>query len=172
MNQIKFRQFVFSISDYYERKKPTDDTLDLWFNEVHAIPDEPLEWMKVKIFKENETKPSNIPGTMWALYNAWLQANPHKKAFTEEKNCPDCESGWLALQKQVDGYKQPISFSAACGNCKQIPSAHYMTLQEAIADGYNRIDLKKYPEAGPRDIKKLADSVGMKMPDYAKRARG
>jgi hypothetical protein len=168
MNQIQFRQFVFDLSDYYERKRPQDSTLDLWFNEVHAIPEEPLEWMKVKIFKENDSKPSNIPATMWALYNAWLQANPHKRSFREEVNCPDCESGWLALEKEVDGYRQKISHSAACGKCKQIPSAHYMTLQEAISEDYNRKDLKTYPVNSDRNLKTLLDKIGTKIPSAPK----
>ena len=67
--------------DYFERKRPNDNTMDLWFDEVRNIPDEPLEWIKGKIFKENDNKPSNLPATMWALYNAWLQANPHKRAL-------------------------------------------------------------------------------------------
>ena len=51
MTPIQFRAFVFDLSDYYERKRPQDSTLDLWFDEVRNIPDEPLEWIKGKIFK-------------------------------------------------------------------------------------------------------------------------
>lgn len=159
MVQSKFVEFVTDVFDYFERKRPNDNTMDLWFDEVRNIPDEPLEWIKGKIFKENDNKPSNLPATMWALYNAWLQANPHKRAFTEEKDCPDCEGGWLVLQKRVNGYKQPISHSAPCGRCKQLPAAQYMTLFDALNAGYERMDLRKQPWDG-RTVKQMAASIG------------
>jgi|DEB3_MinimDraft_2_1074329.scaffolds.fasta_scaffold36897_1 hypothetical protein len=158
MVQSKFVEFVTDVFDYFERKRPNDNTMDLWFDEVRNIPDEPLEWIKGKIFKENDNKPSNLPATMWALYNAWLQANPHKRAFTEEKDCPDCEGGWLVLQKQIAGYRSPISHSAPCGRCRQIPAAKYMTLAEAIKAGYERTDLRSAPWDG-RSVKEMAQDI-------------
>jgi hypothetical protein len=169
MTWIEFTETIRTVCTYYERKIPNDNAIELWHERVKTIPRESLDWIKRKIFEENDTFPKNLPTVMWSLYNAWLTAHPEKRAFKESVFCPDCEGGWLALQKQVDGYRQPISFSAPCGKCRQIPSAHYMTLFQAIEQGYERIELKKYPEAGPRDIKKLAESVGMKMPDYARR---
>ena len=159
MVQFQFVSFVQDLFDYYERKRPNDNTMDLWFDEVKNIPDECLPWIKQKIFKENENKPSNLPATMWALYNAWLQANPDKRAYREEKDCPDCEGGWLVLQKKIDGYKQPISHSAACGRCKQIPSANYMALQEAVSKGFNRANLKTSPWDG-RSVRQMVSNIG------------
>lgn len=164
MTQIQFRSFVFDVADYYERKRPQDSTLDLWFDEVRNIPEECLEWVKVKIFKENDNKPSNLPGTMWALYNAWLQANPHKRAFTEEKDCPDCEGGWLVLHKWLDQYGRNIEHSAACGRCKQIPNAYYMTLEEAERKGYKRTDLKTLSWDG-RTFTRMAADIVKPMPE-------
>jgi len=163
MVQARFLDFVTDVFDYFERKRPNDNTMDLWFDEVRNIPDEALEWIKSRIFKENDNKPSNLPATMWALYNAWLQANPHKRAFTEEKDCPDCEGGWLVLQKRIDGYKQPISHSAPCGRCKQIPNAYYLTLEEAERKGYKRTDLRASPWDG-KSVKQVADAIGKPVP--------
>ena len=164
MNQIQFRQFVYDLSDYYERKRPQDSTLDLWFDEVRNIPDDPLEWIKTKIFKENDTKPSNIPATMWALYNAWLQAHPEKRAYKESVDCPDCEEGWLVLKKTVKGYRQPISHSAPCGRCKQIPAAKYYTLDDAHKAGYERIDLKTFAWDGSTISDMISDITRREVP--------
>ncbi len=165
MVQAAFVSFVTDIFAYYQRERPKDNTMDLWFDEVRRIPDESLDWISSKIFKESERLPTNLPAMTWALYNAWLAAHPEKRAFKEAVNCPDCEGGWLALQKKVDGYRQPISHSAPCGKCRQIPAAKYMTLFQAREQGYERIELTKWPETGPRDIKELADRVGQKMPE-------
>jgi len=163
MVQVRFLDFVTDVFDYFERKRPNDNTMDLWFDEVRNIPDEALEWIKSRIFKENDNKPSNLPATMWALYNAWLQANPHKRAFTEEKDCPDCEGGWLVLQKTIAGYNQPISHSVPCGRCRQIAAVKYLTLAEAIKAGYERTNLKSSPWDG-RSAREMADSIGKPVP--------
>lgn len=141
MVQVRFLDFVTDVFDYFERKRPNDNTMDLWFDEVRNIPDEALEWIKSRIFKENDNKPSNLPATMWALYNAWLQANPDKRAHRESVNCPDCEGGWLVLQKRLPMYAIPITHSAPCGRCKQIPAAQYMTLFQAKEKGFERVNL-------------------------------
>lgn len=164
MTPIQFRAFVFDLSDYYERKRPQDSTLDLWFDEVRNIPDEPLEWIKTKIFKENDSKPSNIPATMWALYNAWLAAHPEKRARRDNVDCPDCEGGWLVLQKWVEGYRQPISHSAPCGRCKQIPAAEYMTLFQAREKGFERVNLFDL-NAPKRTVKEMIASIGRPVPE-------
>lgn len=169
MTFIEFTGTIRTVCSYYERKSPNDNALELWFERVKNVPFESLAWIERKMFEENDAFPRNLPSVYWALYNAWLAAHPEKRAFKEAVKCPECEGGWLALQKRVDGYKQPISFSAPCGKCRQIPSAHYMTLFQALEQGYERIDLKKYPDNGNRSIKAMVEAVGMKMPDYAKR---
>ena len=163
MVQMRFIEFVTDIFDYFERKRPNDNTMDLWFDEVRNIPDECLEWVKGKIFKENDNKPSNLPATMWALYNAWLQANPDKRAHREAVNCPDCEGGWLVLQKRLPMYAIPISHSAPCGRCKQIPAAQYMTLFQAKEKGFERVNLFDH-NAPKRTVKEMIASIGRHVP--------
>jgi len=150
MVQARFVEFVTDVFAYYQREKPKDRTMDLWFDEVRNIPDECLEWVLSKVFKESDRLPSNLPATMWALYNAWLQAHPEKRAHRDIIDCPDCEGGWLVLQKIVENkfgkpmYEHAIpTFTAPCGRCKQVPSKHYATLSEALAEGYERVDLRR-----------------------------
>jgi len=164
MVQVRFLDFVTDVFDYFERKRPNDNTMDLWFDEVRNIPDEALEWIKSRIFKENDNKPSNLPATMWALYNAWLQANPDKRAHRESVDCPDCEGGWLCLTRPVRGYKVPPTFSAPCGRCRQVRAGKYMTLSEAFAEGFKRQNLGAHTNAGARNVKTLAAQVGKEIP--------
>jgi hypothetical protein len=164
MVQSKFVEFVTDVFDYFERKRPNDNTMDLWFDEVRNIPDEPLEWIKGKIFKENDNKPSNLPATMWALYNAWLQANPHKRAFTEEKDCPDCEGGWLVLEKDQDPYRTPISATAPCGRCRQLRMPKYLRLEDAMLAGFRRKNLTTEYAVRRRPVRELAASIGRNVP--------
>lgn len=163
MVELRFNDFVTEICAYYERKKPADKTLDLWFDRVRAIPDEALEYIRDAIFKENDSKPANLPSTMWALYMVWLDNHPEKKAPRIAYDCPDCEDGWLALEKDDPRYKTPLSYSAACGKCKQISSKHYMTLTRALELGYRRKNLVTDHGKGIHSVKQLVDGIGQKM---------
>jgi hypothetical protein len=159
MNLIEFQGSVKKICSYYERKIPNDNTLDLWFEKTKNIPLDSVSWIERKIFEENESYPKNLPSIMWALYSAWLAAHPEKRAFKNAVSCPDCEEGWLVLEKQ-ENYKQPTSYSAACGRCKQVSAGYYMTLEKALKAGYKRKDLKTYPGSVNKDLKSLIDRIG------------
>lgn len=164
MVQMRFIEFVTDVFDYFERKKPNDNTMDLWFDEVRNIPDECLEWVKSKIFKENDNKPSNLPATMWALYNAWLQAHPEKRARKESVDCPDCESGWLILEKDQDPYRTPISATAPCGRCRQLRMPKYLRLEDAMLAGFRRKNLTTEYAVRRRPVRELAASIGRNVP--------
>lgn len=138
-------------------------TIELWLQKVKGIPSEAIPWIQNKIMDECEAWPKNFTATLWSMYNAWLQAHPEKRAHRESVNCPDCEGGWLALQKKVDGYRQPISHAAPCGRCRQIPAAKYMTLFQAREQGYERVDLKTYPVHASPNLKALLDTIGKKV---------
>lgn len=156
MNKIEFSSFVETLSTYFGAKAPGMKAVDLWFDMVQNIPAEALPWIENKICQEQDTIPRNLPKAIRELFEAWLQAHPEKRAFTQEnRSCPDCEGGWLALCKPVDGYRLPLSFSAPCGRCKQVPSRHYLTLHQALADGYKRQKLYALSYAEARNVKDL-----------------
>jgi hypothetical protein len=164
MVREEFETFTVKLSAFYERKvRPMHGTLDLWFEKVRRIPAEALPWMENKIYEESEGWPRNLTSTMWALYHSWLQAHPEKRSFKRDQFCPDCEGGWLILEKQED-YRQPTSYSAPCGNCKQIPGRNYLTLHQALSNGFTRKDLTKH-QTTCRSLPELIESVGKTMPD-------
>lgn len=164
MVRTDLEAIVGNLGAFYERKaRPSAMTLELWMQKVKNIPTEAVPWIQDRIMDESEMWPRNFPQTLWAMYNAWIQANPDKRAYRESVDCPDCEGGWLSLQKELKAYRQPISHSAPCGRCRQIPAAKYMTLHEAISKGFRRIDLTTYPQHGNRNLKAMLDSIGRKM---------
>lgn len=159
MTWIEFTETIRTVCTYYERKIPSDNALELWHERVKNVPKESMEWIERKIFEENDTFPKNLPSVIWALYNAWLNAHPDKRAYQEEKQCPDCEGGWIVLTRIVTGYKQLISFSVPCGRCKQVGSAYYRTLEECIRAGYERNMLKDH-NAPKRTVKEMIRDIG------------
>lgn len=143
MTRFEFTNLIENLAAYYGAKTPGSRTTDLWFDLVQNIPAEALPWIERKICQDQDSLPRNLPKAIRELFEAWLNAHPEKRAFVQDRNCPDCEGGWLTLCKTVPGYEVPLSFSAPCGRCKQVPSKHYATLSEALAEGYERVDLRR-----------------------------
>lgn len=163
--------FVANLGAYYEKfKEPSTVTVDLWLKKVESIPYECLSWVHDKITSESEMFPKNLPMVMWALYHAWLDAHPDKRAHREHVDCPDCEAGWLTLQKVVTNkfglpmYRDAIpTFAWPCGKCRQIPSKQYRTLFQAMEEGFERVNLKSHT-AARRNLKEMVDSIGRPVP--------
>lgn len=167
MTLLEFQEFVRNICAYYERRIPNDHTLDLWYDRVRNIPYESVEWIKGRIF-EQDTFPKNYPVAIWQLYQAWLEAHPEKRAPDRTQySCPDCESGWLVLEKQLPQYSIPISYSAPCARCKQVKAANYMSLDDAVRNGYRRKDLVSEHTVQRQPIRELIESIGRPVPDPA-----
>lgn len=163
MVRTELEAIVGNLGAFYERKAaPSEMTLVLWLQKVKNIPSEAIPWIQSKIMDECESWPKNITAIMWAMYHAWLAAHPEKRAHLDHVDCPDCEGGWLAIRKRVEPYRQPISHSAPCGRCKQIPASQYMTMFQALESGYERIDLRTY-QAHTGELGRLIESIGKKM---------
>ncbi|NPV03844.1 MAG: hypothetical protein HPY67_03835 [Syntrophaceae bacterium] len=160
MTPIECHEMIKTVSAYYERKIPSDRTLDLWFERIRGIPGESIGWIQTRIFEQFEAFPKNLPSVIWELYNAWLDAHPEKRARKESVDCPDCEGGLLCLTRPVRGYRVPPTFSAPCGRCRQVRAAQYMTLAEALRQGYSRVNLHAVTTVKSRNIGELIRSIG------------
>jgi len=161
MTPLEFHEFVKTICSYYERKMPTDAALDLWQQRVGNIPSEPIDWIQAKIFDQFEAFPKNLPSVIWDLYNAWLNAYPDRRARKPNVSCPDCESGWLILERDHDPYTIPITATAPCASCRQISMAEssYMSLSDAERMGMRRKNLVSEHSIVRRSIHSLIDEV-------------
>jgi len=104
MTRFEFMALAESLAAYYSAKTPGSKTIDLWFDMVQNIPAEALPWIEQKIYQEHDLLPRNLPKAIRELFEAWLQANPEKRAHKESVDCPDCEGGWLCLTRPVRGY--------------------------------------------------------------------
>ena len=164
MTRFEFMALAESLAAYYGVKTPGSKTVDLWFDMVQNIPAEALPWIERKIYQDQDSLPRNLPKAIRELFEAWLQANPEKRAHKESVDCPDCEGGWLCLTRPVRGYKVPPTFSAPCGRCRQVRAGKYMTLSEAFAEGFKRQNLGAHTNAGARNVKTLAAQVGKEIP--------
>jgi integrase len=55
-----FHDFVRGLCFYYERRDPREEALDLWFQGVKHIPDEPVVWMSDQIRSRHDAFPRNL----------------------------------------------------------------------------------------------------------------
>ena len=75
-----FHDFVKGLCFYYERRDPREEALELWFQQVKHIPDEPVGWMSGQIRGRHESYPRNLPLVMRELWQQWLEDHPQRRA--------------------------------------------------------------------------------------------
>jgi hypothetical protein len=179
MNRFELSQFLTNLANYYERKTPSAGTTELWFSKVQRIPGESLKWIEDQIESSNELFPRNVPGTMWACFKTWQEANPDKVARRQDVFCGDgCDGGILYARKkkdEKDAGDNPVTYTYVfgCDRCKQGPIGYPRTrMFTLIADGYedNTIRLphgaayyKKIRDAKKAGIKAMMDNLTDKM---------
>ncbi len=130
-----FHDFVKGLCFYYERRDPREESLDLWFQGVKQIPDEPVDWMSEQIRSRHETFPKNLPLVMRELWQQWLEDHPQRRTSRNaEEECPDCDSDGL-----ISLFREGRSYLFRCGKCKRsnlngVPVAYLADLE---ARGYS-----------------------------------
>ena len=130
-----FHDFVKGLCFYYERRDPREEALDLWFQAVRHIPDEPVEWMSAQIRSRHETFPRNLPVVMRELWQQWLEDHPQRRSHRKsEEECPDCDGDGL-----ISLFRKGSSYLFRCGKCKRsnlngVPMAYFADLE---ARGYS-----------------------------------
>ncbi len=130
-----FHDFVKGLCFYYERRDPREETLDLWFQAVKHIPDEPVDWMSEQIRGRHDAFPRNLPLVMRELWQQWLDDHPQRRTSRNvAEACPDCDGdGLLSL------FRKGSSYVFRCGRCKRsnlngVPVAYLADLE---ARGYS-----------------------------------
>jgi len=110
-----FHDFVKGLCFYYERRDPREETLDLWFQGVKHVPDEPVDWMSDQIRSRHETFPRNLPLVMRELWQQWLEDHPQRRACRDTgEECPDCDgTGLISL------FRKGSRYLFRCGRCKR-----------------------------------------------------
>jgi hypothetical protein len=129
-----FHDFVKGLCFYYERRDPREEALDLWFQQVKHIPDEPVDWMSEQIRSRHELYPRNLPLVMREPWHQWLEVHPQWRVRgTGGEDCPDCdETGVISI------YRKGSRYLFRCSRCKRsnlngVPAAFLADLE---AHGY------------------------------------
>jgi hypothetical protein len=118
MVSYEFNGLVGKLCAFYERKKPNDTTMDLWFDVVEKIPSNELEAIFDRIIKDHDTFPKNLTGAMWANHYELAAQNRLSTIEKVYDPCPECNQGLLHLQKKNDaGIYSRYVFR--CDTCKQ-----------------------------------------------------
>jgi hypothetical protein len=112
MEKAAFTRWLNQALTHFERKEPSDATVDLWFQAVKDIPAKALPWLYQELISL-EAFPRNLPGFMRAKIKEWLAANPQGQA---KGNC-ECHKGvWeVAFWRQDLG--EWAIFTVLCGPC-------------------------------------------------------
>jgi hypothetical protein len=130
-----FHAFVKGLCFYYERRDPREEALDLWFQAVKHIPDEPMDWISEQIRSRHEAFPKNLPLVMRELWQQWLDDHPHRRTNRNAgEECPDCDGHGL-----ISLFRKGCRYLFRCGRCKRsnlngVPVAFLANLE---ARGYS-----------------------------------
>ncbi len=141
MDKSAFGEFLTSLCHYYERKEPRKETLDLWFQEVKHLPEEPLDWIREQICQRQEGFPRNLPANMRELWQRWREEHPRKQARPDtDTNCRDCEGSGL-----ITGYRDGNAYAFRCGRCRQstLHGIPFATGLDLLAQGYALTEERK-----------------------------
>jgi len=139
MTLDEFTGIVTELSDFYERKQPKINTIDLWYQSIKRIPGEPVKWIARHIEDNYESFPKNIVSALWGGYTEWQQANPDKMAKESFFDCPDCSEGLIFARKTKNNISYKYVFR--CIKCKQSKCRSYpeSSAAELKDNGYNII---------------------------------
>ena len=153
-----FNSLITELCDYYEHREPKPGTKELWFEKLKSIPKEALPWIIKKICSENEAFPKNPPAMVAALFFAWRETHPDKKAHDIVVECPDCDDGTLVAWK-IGSCGHPTSNLFRCGRCRQNGTQAWTIARrsELIAQGYEVGDKDKPGQRG--SLKQLVEKV-------------
>ena len=92
MQRPNFIAMVRKLCDYYERKPPSANAVDLWLSKVERYPDECIPWMVRTITDRFERFPANPPNVLKAFWEEWLREHPEK--FAHGDAVMRCSDPW------------------------------------------------------------------------------
>jgi hypothetical protein len=140
MTLDEFTGIVTELSDFYERKQPKINTIDLWYRSIKRIPSEPVKWIARHIEDNYESFPKNIVSALWGGYAEWQQAHPDKAARESFFHCADCSEG-LIFASKINQNNTKYKYVFRCIKCKQNHMAAYPEIvrAELISQGYTII---------------------------------
>lgn len=127
MTRESLVDFIVKLSRIFERRVPSDEVMDIWYQELEFINELELQVIYIRIKKE-ESWPRNFPEKVKAIYRAIRPTD----SWVTPSGCYQCQNGILNMVK--DGG----SYAFRCANCltdprEAIPKARK---SELLAEGY------------------------------------
>jgi len=117
MIESEFKVFIKGICNYFERKRPQDDTLELWFDCVKWIKSDSLDFIQKKIQNNNDTFPKNLPNAIISAYHVFMDSRLNAEEDQVYVECPHCLEGFIYTTKKAWGMNYHFTFR--CGVCRQ-----------------------------------------------------
>ena len=114
MVKADFARWLKQALAYFERKEPSDATVDLWYERVRDIPAQALPRIYQDL-TEQEAFPRNLPAFMWARSQEWLSANPRFRRLPDG-NC-ECHRGFFDVAFWRPELAEWAVFTFPCGLC-------------------------------------------------------
>jgi hypothetical protein len=139
VKNLELFEFVRKLCLYFERKLPSNETIEQWFPEVEHIPAESLEWIYMNL-RANDSFPRNLPAAMKQAWSAWWQAHPEKRAKGKELGCDNCHLGYLHVSffDKTMGHWYDTTFKCAFCRPKYPMAMATATVEDLAGRGYCR----------------------------------
>jgi hypothetical protein len=139
VKSLELYEFVRKLCLYFERRPPSNETIEQWYPEVEHIPSEPLDWIAVQI-KHGDAFPRNLPEAMRLAWSDWWQAHPEKRAKEKELGCENCHLGYLYVSyfDQTMGQWYDTTFRCAYCRPKYPMAMATATVEDLAGRGYCR----------------------------------
>lgn len=159
----EFGDTIKELCIYYERKKPTDASMDAWYKKVCRIENEAIPWIIDKIEDQINSFPQNIPATLLKYWDEWITSNRSNPIHDKSSNsCPECNGGLIHAYKIINNVRCMYVF--ACDTCKQCKFTAFPLKRknQIIQSGYKLVDFMgdvKKQKLKWR-LNKIIDSVG------------
>lgn len=154
---------VRNLCTYFERKvTPTPQAIDMWFDRVKKIPDEPVDWIVSRVKELQESFPKNLPNMLWELYREWLASRPEKQEH-RHVDCDKCNGDGYVFALRFDDSGRHYEYGFRCPACDQsrdngIP---YWSMT-MISDGYRPLEDQKKPVTR-QTIREMLAGIGKPM---------
>lgn len=107
-----FARWLKRALSYFDRKEPSDDTVNLWFEEVKDLPAEALPYA-YQALTELDSFPRNLPGFLRAKTREWLGSRPRRN----QGDC-GCHSGAWEVAFFRRELQEWAIFRIPCGICR------------------------------------------------------
>jgi hypothetical protein len=163
MTPSVFSAALETLCDYYERKHPRRETVELWHGKVRGIKDEAINTILSHIQENHDGFPKNLPMLMLALYRDWAAGNPG--GSKKEVMCPDCNGGIVTLTKVAKTTGCRCKYAFVCARCKQYQAVGYRTafLEQLLSEGWEEAE-REGRSVENRNIGRLVQGIIKNVP--------